>query len=64
MTNEELIEEIYWTAHNSGVFKEFQEYVNGKLKLSSKRNPSEVVEECYYHFIECGKIDSSLQQID
>lgn len=59
MTNEEIVEEIYWSAHNSGLFDEFSSKVNNRLKsldMSKNIERINVVEEVYYEFVKSGLI--------
>lgn len=59
MTNEEIIEELYWSAHNNGIFKEFSEKVHIRLKsLEMNKNIDKIniVEEVYYEFVNNGLI--------
>ena len=55
MTTEEYIEEIYHEVHYSGVFLEFSEQINNKLKSPSK-TLYDVVFETYEDFKNKGLI--------
>jgi hypothetical protein len=59
MTNEELIEEIYWTAHQYGVIDTFRDEVYNRLKTTTNRDNIVVVEEVYYEYIQNGLIGVS-----
>jgi|APGre2960657373_1045057.scaffolds.fasta_scaffold19551_4 hypothetical protein len=55
MTNEEILEELYYIAESSGVFKEFSENVN-HLTHNSKFSIHEAVERTHLEFVEKGLI--------
>lgn len=59
MTNEELIEEIYWTAHQCGVIETFRNEVYNRLKTTSNNSNVVVIEEVYYEYIQKGLIEVS-----
>jgi hypothetical protein len=59
MTNEELIEEIYWTAHQHGVIDTFRDEVCVRLKNTTNNNSILVIEEVYYEYIKNGLIGVS-----
>ena len=56
MTNEEIVEELYWAAHRAGVFQEFSLEVNNRLKSVRPENRNEVVENVYREFRKNGLI--------
>jgi hypothetical protein len=56
MTNEEIIEELYWSAHRAGVFQEFSLEVNNRLKLVRPENRIGVVEQVYREYRKDGLI--------
>jgi hypothetical protein len=60
MSNEEHVEEMYYFAHISGVFKEFSDEVNKFKKNNPKKVFSEVVENVFDDFIKEGLIQSDL----
>ena len=44
MTNEEIVEELYWNAHNNGLFDEFSQNVNNRLKsLDKSKNIERII---------------------
>ena len=54
MSNEEHVEEMYYFAHLSGVFKEFSNEVT-KLKIDNpKKHFSEVVQDVFEEFVNKG----------
>jgi DNA-directed RNA polymerase delta subunit len=55
MTNEEILEEIYFQVHKSGIFNEFINEVNKLLKLT-KQTLYEIVNKVYYEFVSKGLI--------
>jgi hypothetical protein len=55
MTNEEILEELYYIAESSGVFEEFSENVNNLL-YNSKFSIHEAVERTHLEFIKKGLI--------
>jgi len=59
MTNEELIEEIYWTAYQYGVIDTFRDEVCVRLKNTTNNNSILVIEEVYYEYIKNGLIGVS-----
>jgi hypothetical protein len=56
MTNEEIIEELYWSAHRANVFTEFSSKVNDVTKINPSRDKIDVVEEVYREFRSNGLI--------
>ena len=58
MSNEEHVEEMYYFAHISGVFKEFSNEVTRIKNNDSKRNFSEVVQDVFEEFVLEGLIHS------
>ncbi len=50
MTNEEIVEELYWSAHRANVFTEFSVKVNDISKLNPSRDKIDIVEEVYREF--------------
>ena len=60
MSNEEHVEEMYYFAHLSGVFKEFSNEVT-KLKIDNpKKHFSEIVQDVFEEFVNKGLIHSDL----
>lgn len=55
MTNEEILEEIYFQVHKSGIINEFINEVNKLLKLT-KQTLYEIVNKVYYEFVSKGLI--------
>jgi hypothetical protein len=51
MSNEEHVEEMYYFAHISGVFKEFSNEVTKIKNIDPKRNFYEVVESVFDEFV-------------
>lgn len=60
MSNEEHVEEMYYFAHLSGVFKEFSNEVTRIKNNAPKRNFSEVVEDVFNEFVTEGLIQTEL----
>jgi hypothetical protein len=60
MSNEEHVEEMYYFAHISGVFKEFSNEVTEIRNNDQKINFSEVVQQVFESFVEEGLIQSDL----
>lgn len=60
MTNEEHIEEMYYSAHISGVFTEFSDEIVKIKNNDPKRNFSEVVESVFDKFVKEDLIQSDL----
>jgi hypothetical protein len=60
MTNEEHIEEMYYSAHISGVFTEFSDEIVKIKNNDPKRNFSEVVESVFDEFVKEDLIQSDL----
>lgn len=60
MSNEEHVEEMYYFAHLSGVFKEFSDEVTKLRNNDPKKNFSEVVEDVFNNFVNGGLIQSDL----
>ena len=56
MTNEDLVEEIYWSAHQHGVFEMFYNEVNNHLKKTTINDKSVIVEKVYYEYRKRGLI--------
>ena len=56
MSNEEHVEEMYYFAHISGVFKEFSNEVTKIKNNDPKRNLSEVVQDVFDEFVNGGLI--------
>ena len=63
MTNEEIIEELYWSAHRAGVFQEFSLEINKRLKLVRPENRVKVVEEVYREYRKDGSIPTGREVI-
>ncbi len=61
MTNEEIIEELYWAAHISGVFNEFSTEVTSKLLDKNEMDRISVVESVYYQYVNNGLISKEGQ---
>lgn len=53
MTNEEILEELYYIAKSSGVFQEFSENVN-RLTHNSNLTIHEAVERTHLEFVDKG----------
>jgi len=60
MTNEELLEELYWKAHHCGVFENFRNDVSLRLKDAINVEIIHVVESVYYEYIKNGLISEVL----
>jgi hypothetical protein len=60
MSNEEHVEEMYYFAHLSGVFKQFSNEVTRIKNNTPKRNFSEVVEDVFNEFVTEGLIQTEL----
>jgi len=60
MSNEEHVEEMYYFAHISGVFKEFSDEVTKLRNNDPKKHFSEVVEDVFKKFINEGLIQGDL----
>jgi len=60
MSNEEHVEEMYYFAHLSGVFKEFSNEVTRLKSNDLKRHFSEVVQDVFEEFVNEGLIQSDL----
>jgi hypothetical protein len=60
MSNEEHVEEMYYFAHISGVFKEFSNEVTRIKNNGPKRDFSEVVEDVFNEFVLEGLIQTEL----
>ena len=60
MSNEEHVEEMYYFAHISGVFKEFSNEVIRIKNNDPKKNFSEVVQDVFDEFVKEGLIHSDL----
>jgi hypothetical protein len=60
MSNEEHVEEMYYFAHISGVFKEFSNEVTKIKNIDPKRNFYEVVESVFDEFVNEGLIHSDV----
>jgi hypothetical protein len=58
MSNEEHVEEMYYFAHLSGVFKEFSNEVTKIKNNDPKINFSEVVQDVFDKFVTEGLIHS------
>ena len=60
MSNEEHVEEMYYFAHLSGVFKQFSNEVTRIKNITPKRTFSEVVEDVFNEFVNEGLIQTEL----
>lgn len=60
MSNEEHVEEMYYFAHISGVFREFSNEVTKIKNNVPKRDFSEVVEDVFNEFVNEGLIETDL----
>ena len=60
MSNEEHVEEMYYFAHISGVFREFSNEVTKIINNATKRDFSEVVEDVFNEFVNEGLIETEL----
>lgn len=60
MSNEEHVEEMYYFAHISGVFREFSNEVTKIRNNDPKRDFSEVVEDVFNEFVNEGLIETEL----
>jgi hypothetical protein len=60
MSNEEHVEEMYYFAHLSGVFKEFSDEVTKLRNNDPKKHFSEVVEDVFDNFVNEGLIQNDL----
>ena len=60
MSNEEHVEEMYYFAHLSGVFREFSNEVTKIRNNAPKRDFSEVVEDVFNEFVNEGLIETEL----
>ena len=60
MSNEEHVEEMYYFAHISGVFKEFSNEVTRIKNNNPKKEFSAVVEDVFDEFVREGLIQTEL----
>jgi hypothetical protein len=60
MSNEEHVEEMYYFAHLSGVFKEFSDEVTKLRNNDPKIHFSEVVQNVFEEFVNQGLIQGDL----
>jgi hypothetical protein len=60
MSNEEHVEEMYYFAHLSGVFKEFSNEVTKLKNNDPKKHFSEVVQNVFDEFVNEGLIQGDL----
>lgn len=60
MSNEEHVEEMYYFAHISGVFKEFSNEVTRIKNSNPKREFLSVVEDVFDEFVREGLIQTEL----
>lgn len=60
MSNEEHVEEMYYFAHISGVFREFSNEVTKIKNNDPKRDFLEVVEDVFNEFVNEGLIETEL----
>ena len=60
MSNEEHVEEMYYFAHLSGVFKEFSDEVTKLRNNDPKKHFSEVVGDVFDKFVNEGLIQEDL----
>ena len=58
MSNEEHVEEMFYLAHTSGVFKQFSERVNETLKNNPSESICSITERVFDNFIKEGLIHS------
>ena len=56
MTNEEILEEIYFVVRQNNVLDSFSDQVNHLLKFGDKKPLYEIVNDVYYKFIDEGLI--------
>jgi len=56
MTNEDILEEIYFVVRQNDVLDSFSEQVNRLLKFGDKKTIYEIVNEVYYKFVNEGLI--------
>lgn len=56
MTNEDILEEIYFVVRQNDVLDSFSEQVNRLLKFGDKKTIYEIVNEVYYKFVDEGLI--------
>jgi hypothetical protein len=56
MLNEELVEEMYWLAHNSNVFDEFGKKIINELNKYPKLHRYEIIEQVFNDFVKDGAI--------
>lgn len=56
MTNEEILEEIYFVVRQNNVLDSFSDQVNRIMKFGEKKTMYEIVNEVYYKFIREGLI--------
>lgn len=47
MTNEEIIEELYWAAHRANVFEDFRKEVSQLMKQNPSMEMVDAVEDVY-----------------
>jgi hypothetical protein len=60
MSNEEHVEEMYYFAHISGVFKEFSNEVTRLKSDDPKKHFSDVVQYVFEEFVNVGLIQTEL----
>lgn len=56
MTNEEIIEELYWSAHRANVFPQFREEIHQQLKSNPSISMIDAAENVYRRFRKEGLI--------
>ena len=56
MSNEEILEEIYFDVRKNNVLDEFSDEVNKVIKSTNQRTLYDIVSEIYYNFISKGLI--------
>jgi hypothetical protein len=60
MSNEEHVEEMYYFAHISGVFKEFSNEVTKIKNDSPRRSFCEIVQDVFDEFVNKGLIQTDV----
>lgn len=57
MTNEKLIDDLYWSAHYSGVFEKFRDDVSKKINENQNSDRISIIESVYNQYVNNGLIN-------
>lgn len=64
MSNEEILEEIYISTHNSGCFDMFNQEVNNLIKTEPNKTMYDIVTDLYHRYVNDGLIkEDDLNQV-